>query len=234
MLASIRCLRSKLTNLGLLALSDEPRPAPDQVFLLERSPADGVAAHVLLDGDGPADRILAGARRSARYPRAGNGAVVRLLGKTGQQVGLAVGRFRPSHACSSRGLQPPDLTAPGTPGSAFEVPERIRIEKILRFTTGACQQHGLSPRHPLRCTPVLQVSASLPRLGRPVCPGCTRCRRPLVSAPTSDAAGWLTSCRPGPGAAGRRRWGRPATGRPRAPASADGWRPPWHSTPAGC
>src|SRR5205807_4774663 len=105
-------------------------------------PADDPAAHIALDRDGAADRIFAGARRRARQPRPRDRRVVRFLGKTRQQVGLAVRRFRPGDASTGSGLQPPDFAAPGALGLAFEVPKGIRIEKILCLTTGACEQHG--------------------------------------------------------------------------------------------
>src|SRR3989442_7642896 len=105
-------------------------------------PADNSAAYIALDGDGAADRILAGARRRTRQPGSGDRRVIWLLGKTRQQVGLAVGRFRPSDTGAGSGLQSPDFAATGTLGLAFKVPKRIRIEKILCLTTGACEQHG--------------------------------------------------------------------------------------------
>src|SRR5437660_4905087 len=105
-------------------------------------PADNSAAYIALDGDGAADRILAGGRRRTRQPGSRDRRVIWLLGKTRQQVGLAVGRFRPSNTSTRSGLQSPDFAAPGTLGLAFKVPKRIRIEKILCLTTGACEQHG--------------------------------------------------------------------------------------------
>src|SRR5947209_5347740 len=105
-------------------------------------PADNSAAYIALDGDGAADRIFAGARRRTRQPGSRDRRVIWLLGKTRQQVGLAVGRFRPGDTSARSGLQSPDFAAPGTLGLAFKVPKRIRIEKILCLTTGACEQHG--------------------------------------------------------------------------------------------
>src|SRR5712692_3870987 len=105
-------------------------------------PADDPAAYIARDRDGAADRILAGARCRTRQPGSRDRRVIWLLGKTRQQVGLAVGRFRPGDASARSGLQSPDFAAPGTLGLAFKVPKRIRIEKILCLTTGACEQHG--------------------------------------------------------------------------------------------
>src|SRR5712692_1996005 len=159
---------------------DKPRSAAGQIFFLERTSTYGFAAHILLYGNGAADRSGARARCRTRQPVSGDGAVIRLLRETRQKIGLAIGRFRPRHANSSRGLQPPDLAAPGALGFALEVPKRIGVKKILRLTGGACKQHRLSPHHFVRYTPVLPVAAGLPRSTPPVCPGCARCPRPPV------------------------------------------------------
>src|SRR5437879_13697743 len=93
-------------------------------------PADNSAAYIARDGDGAADRILAGARRRTRQPGSGDRRVIWLLGKTRQQVGLAVGRFRPSDTSAGSGLQSPDFAATGTLGIHFKVQKRMRIEKV--------------------------------------------------------------------------------------------------------
>src|SRR5712691_12767552 len=105
-------------------------------------PADDPAAYIARDRDGAADRILAGARCRTRQPGSRDRRVIWLLGKTRQQVGLAVGRLRPGEKTAGGGPRWQVFAAPAPLGLAFKVPKRIRIEKILCLTTGACEQHG--------------------------------------------------------------------------------------------
>src|SRR5512146_728614 len=91
-------------------LDHEVGRAADEVFLLQRTATNDLAADVPLQGKRPADRVLAGPRSRTGETGTGDGFSA-LLGKAGQKVHFPVSRIRSGDALSVIDSQLVDLRA---------------------------------------------------------------------------------------------------------------------------
>src|SRR6202142_4077549 len=198
--SSFQSLSRLFSSSGLVPVRDEPGPASHEIFLLEAAAADRIAPEafrdlLLLPGEGIGSRL----RRRADLCLARDAGPGLDLRVARQQISLPGAGRRSAHLLAFDERHGIDGVAAGALRVTAEVPERIRVEIVLRGALGAREHQALFDHARARLGGHLRSPPSLPSWqvsissSREAARRPSRCRCPRASAPTSGAEACRTS-----------------------------------------